>query len=64
MIVNNISTMMDVSAQNVDISGNLFVLGATIFSDRLDVSGDLVVDGKLDVSGSVAMGGKLDSIFL
>ena len=45
MIINNTSIMKDVSAQNVDLSGNLDVSGTTSMGSNLDIVGSLVTVG-------------------
>ena len=54
IIVNNISTMQDVSAQNMDLSGNLDVSGNTTIGRALDVTGNTIIGGTLNVSDSKA----------
>ncbi len=60
MIVNDISTLQDVTAQNMDLSGSLDVsenvtigntlnvTGVTTLSNDLNVTGNLVVDGSFN----------------
>jgi len=60
------ANVMDVSAQNLDLSGSLMVDGSTLLSDvsahDLDLSGSLMVEGTLGVSGTLVISGRIIEI--
>jgi hypothetical protein len=56
MIINNISTMKDVSAQNIELSGNIIVDGSGTFG-TLSVSGNTGIGGALAVTGLASFSG-------
>jgi len=52
LIVNNISTMKDVSAQNMDLSGSLDVSGNETVGGTLDVTGASTLTGNVGIGGA------------
>jgi len=52
LIVNNISTMKDVSAQNMDLSGSLDVTGNETVDGTLDVTGASTLTGNVGIGGA------------
>jgi len=64
LIVNNISTMKDVSAQNMDLSGSLDVSGNTTIGGALQANGGITCDTDKfvveDATGNTSIGGTLD----
>ncbi len=52
LIVNNISTMKDVSAQNMDLSGSLDVTGNETVGGTLDVTGASTLTGNVGIGGT------------
>ena len=52
LIVNNISTMKDVSAQNMDLSGSLDVTGNETVGGTLDVTGASTLTGNVGIGGA------------
>jgi len=59
IIVNNISTMQDVSAQNMDLSGSLDVSQNTTIGGTLNVIGDETVGGTLGVTNTTTLTGNV-----
>ena len=53
MIINNTSTMKDVSAQNIELSGNIIVDGSGTFG-TLSVTGNSTVTGLATFSGGIS----------
>jgi len=64
LIVNNISTMKDVSAQNMDLSGSLDVSGNTTIGGALQANGGITCDTDKfvveDATGNTSIGGTLN----